>query len=114
MPADDEVEVGKGILFGIVIGFILAIAIGCALWVISQPHIDATPDLELNPCMGWGTTDGKEFSPPSDQWYNKICPNRTESVSTNLPLYKMYDEEMCRCYEYKNWWKFVKPPSMFR
>jgi len=115
MPADDEVDIDERVLFGIIAGLVIGVAICCTLWAISQPHFDATPDLELNPCMGWGTTNGQEFPTPSDKWYDATCPNRTGGMSTNLPLYKMYDEERCRCYEYKNWWKFVKPfPSMFR
>jgi len=117
MPVESEEvipERADPFIMGFLIGLAIGAAIVVAFWAMSLPHFDTMPDLELNPCMGWGTTDGHEFPTPSDEWYNRVCPNRTEVTRTNLPLYKMYDEERCRCYEYKNWWKFVKPPSMFR
>jgi hypothetical protein len=115
MPADEEKTDHSGLfILGFITGLFVGAAIVTAFWVMSMPHFNTMPDLELNPCMGWGTTNGQEFPAPNDQWYHSVCPNRTSESVTNLPLYKMYDEERCRCYEYKNWWKFVTPSSMFR
>ena len=81
-----------GILVGLVAAtvlFTLAPSIELAITHQNDPH-----------CMGWGTTDGKEFPPPTTEWYNKYCLNNTRPtvIFTELEGHTL---ESCQCYESK-------------
>jgi hypothetical protein len=49
-------------------------------------------------CMGWGTTNGKEFPPPSTDYYNNYCHNMTFPITTDREGHR---HEACACYESK-------------
>jgi hypothetical protein len=112
-PGEEKSDKSRIFTMGVLTGVVIGVTIVAAFWVLSIPHIDALPDLELNPCIGWGTTDGTEFATPSDKYYDAVCVNRTPMNNDRFTDRNMHIEESCRCYEYKNWWKFVKPSSMF-
>jgi len=84
-------------LVGFAVGIIATIVI---LLVIIPAVSFAIENQPKDPaCMGWGTTNGKEFSPPSTEWYNEYCHNLTFPITSDV---QGHITESCACYESKH------------
>lgn len=66
--------------------------------------IAATPPSPVfTPCTSWGTTSGKEFDPPSTEWYNKHCNTTTLNETCRMGGDICgHTKEACACYEFKH------------
>lgn len=81
---------------GIITGILICL---CSLFIYYYPPYDSMPTLNDPHCMGWGTTNGKEFPAPSTDWYNQHCHNLTFPITSDN---QGHITESCACYESKH------------